>query len=140
MTVAISTEPAGSGFLRVRILGNAVAAGLVGQIANPEGQLLQITEAWIHVITASVAASTFNVGIGATGVDSNDLLSAFPVNPAANTVWTVVTRAAAEAAATGTQSGGLWAANTFLTVTSAAAASTGLVADLYVKYIRLLTA
>jgi len=139
MTVALSSEAPQSGYLKVRLVGNAVAAGLVGQVLNPEGVQLQIVEGWLHVITGALAASTFNVGIGATGVDNAALLSAFLMNQAANTVWTVVARAAAEAAATGTQSGVIWPADEYLTVTSAAQVSTGLVADLYLKYIRLST-
>jgi len=137
MTVAISTDDAQSGWLKIHILGNAVAAGLVGQVANPEGVLLQICEGYLYFTTASTAASTFNVGIAATGVDNADLLSAFAMNSAAGTVWKVVgTDLAAEGAAT-TPRGLLWPAASFLTVTSAAQASTGLVCDLFLRYIRL---
>lgn len=136
MTVAISTDAAQSGYLKIRIVGNATAAGLVGQVLNPEGVKLQVVEGWLHIITGSTAASTFNVGFGATGVDNNALLSAFGMNQADDTTWTVVARAAAEAAAT-TQSGTYWGASEYLTVTSAAQASTGLTADLFLKYVRL---
>jgi hypothetical protein len=137
MTVAVSTDDALSGYLKVHIVGNAVAAGLVGQVANPEGVLLQIVEGWLYIQEGAHAASTFNIGIGATGVDANDILSALAMNQADGTVWTAVARAAAEAAAVGTQSGVLWPAASFLTVTSAVQVSTGLVADLFLKYIRL---
>lgn len=137
MPVTISTDDYQSGYLKVHLVGDATVAGLLGQIANPENALLQIVEGWLYVVTGATAAATQNIGIGATGVDSNDLLSAFAMNAAAGTVWTVVTRAAAEAAATGAQGGGLWPATSFLTVTNAAQASTGLEADLFLKYIRL---
>jgi hypothetical protein len=137
MTVAISTENPQSGWLKIRILGNAVAAGLVGEVANPEGQLLQICEGYLHIITPSTAASTFNFGVAATGVDNADLMSAYAMNAAANTVAKVVgTDLASEGAAT-TPRGLLWPATSFLTITSAANASTDLVADLYIRYIRL---
>lgn len=137
MPVTISADAAKTGFLKVHLVGDATVAGLLGQVANPEGVLLQIVEGWIYFVTQSAAANTMNVGIAATGVDNAQLLSAFPGNSATGTCWTVVTRAAAEAAATGTQSGALWPAADFLTVTNAANASTGMVADLYLKYIRL---
>ena len=137
MTVAISTDDAQSGWLKIRILGNAVAAGAVGEIANPEGVLLQICEGYIYFTTGSTAASTFNIGIGATGVDAADLMSAFAMNAAAGTVWKVIgTDLASEGAAVSPR-GLLWPAASFLTVTSAAQASTGLVADLFIRYLRL---
>jgi hypothetical protein len=137
MPVTISADAAKTGFLKVHLVGDATVAGLLGQVANPEGVLLQIVEGWIYFTTAAGAASTMNVGIAAAGVDNAQLLSGFPGNSAAGTCWTVVARAASEAAATGTQSGALWPAADFLTVTNAANASTGMVADLYLKYIRL---
>ena len=137
MTVAISTDDAQSGWLKLHILGNAVAAGLVGEVANPEGVLLQICEGYIYFTTASTAASTFNFGIAATGVDDNTIMSAFAMNSAAGTVWKVVGSDRASEAAATTPWGVLWPAASFLTVTSAAQASTGLVCDLYLRYIRL---
>ena len=137
MTVAISTDSAQTGWLKIHILGNATAAGAVGEVYNPEGVLLQITEAFLYISTASTAASTFNIGIGATGSDSSDLMSAFAMNQTAGTVWWVIEQNAASEAAATTPDGLLWAATSYLTMTSAAYASTGLVADLFVKYIRL---
>jgi hypothetical protein len=138
MTVAISTDAAQTGWLKIHILGNATAAGLVGQVLNPEGVLLQITEAYLYISTASTAASTFNIGITATsGADASDMMSAFAMNQTAGTVWWVIEQNAASEAAATTPDGLLWAATSYLTVTSAAYASTGLVADLFVKYIRL---
>jgi len=137
MTVAISTENAQSGFLKLRILGNAVAAGLVGEVLNPEGQALHIYEAYLYIVTASTAASTFNFGVAATGVDNADLASAVLMNQAAGTMIKIVgTDLASEGVCT-TPWGLLWPAASFLTITSAAQASTGLVADLYVRYFTL---
>ena len=137
MTVAISTDDAQSGWLKVRILGNATAVGAVGEIANPEGVLLQICDGFLYFTTASTAASTFNIGIGATGADVNTLMSAFAMNSAAGTVWRVIGMDLASEGAAVTPRGILWPAASFLTVTSAAQASTGLVCDLFLRYIRL---
>lgn len=135
MTVAISTDNAQTGWLKIHILGNAVAAGLVGQVYNPEGVLLQINDGFIYLSTASTAASTFNIGVGATGADAADLVSALAMNTTG--VFRVIgTDLASEGAAT-TPRGLLWPATSYVTVTSAAQASTGLVADLYLQYIRL---
>jgi hypothetical protein len=137
MPLAISTDNAQSGWLKIRITGNAVAAGLVGAIANPEGVPLQICESYLYFVAPSTAASTFDIGIGTAIADSSDLVSAFAMNSAAGTVWKVVgTDRASEAAAT-TPWGSLWPVASFLTATSAAQASTGLIADLFVRYIRL---
>jgi len=137
MTVAISTDAAQTGYLKIHILGNATAAGAVGEVLNPEGVLLQITDAFLYISTASTAASTFNIGIGATGSNSSDIMSAFAMNQTAGTVWWGIEKNAASEAAATTPDGLLWAATSYLTITSAAYASTGLVADLFVKYIRL---
>jgi hypothetical protein len=138
MTVAINTLEAQSGWLKIKILGNAVAAGIVGSVLNPEGVLCQIDDALLYVKTGSVAASTFNIGVGASAVaDYSDIVSALAVNATDGTVWKAIgTDLASESAAT-TPKGLLWAATSYITVTSAAAASTGLEAYLFVHYVRL---
>lgn len=138
MTVAMDTGIGQAGWMKVKIVGNATAAGIVGSVPNPEGVLLQLTDGFIYVKTGSVAASTYNIGIGASAVaDYSDLMSAFAVNATDGTVWKVVgTDLASEAAAT-TPKGLLWPAASYLTVTSAAQASTGLEAYLFLQYIRL---
>ena len=136
MPVAYPSIQDQKGWLRIRITGNAVAAGLVGAVANPEGVPIMILDGHIHIITASTAASTFNIGIGAVATaDYNNLVSAWPANGGADTWWGVVTKSATEIAET-TPGGQAWAAANFLTVTSAAQASTGFVGDLYLRYIR----
>jgi hypothetical protein len=138
MTVAISPDDAKSGWLKIKILGNATAAGPVGYVANPEGVLVHIYDALLYVKTGSTAASTYNIGVGATATaDYSDMVSALAVNATDGTVWKVIgTDLASEGAAT-TPKGLLWPAASYLTVTSAAAASTGLEAYLFVRYIRL---
>ena len=138
MTVTISTDEAQSGWLKIKILGNATAVGLVGQIYNPEGVLLQIVDALLYVYTESTAASTFNIGVGASGADASTIVSAVDMNAAGSgTVWKAIgTDLASQAAAT-TPKGLLWPATSYLTITSAAAASTDLVAYLFVRYLRL---
>jgi hypothetical protein len=137
MTVAISTDPALSGWLKVHIVGNATAVGLVGQVANPEGVLLHICEGLLYIQEGAHAASTFNFGIAASGVDASDLMSAFAMNATDGTVWKVVGSDLASESAATTPKGLLWAAASFLTITSAAQASTGLLAELFLRYIRL---
>lgn len=133
MTATINDQ-VGKGLLAIDIVGEA-AIGLQGNIANPEGVDLLITEAFLHIKTGATAAATFNIGIGASGADNNNLMSAFDVNaPGNNTCWNVVARVASEAAMT---TPALWLSTLFLTLTSAAASAEGLTATLYVKYIRL---
>ena len=137
MTVAKTSDPQ-TGWFKLDILGNDTAVGLVGEVLNPEGALLHIYDAFLYVETVSTLASTFNIGIAATGVDNAHLASAFNMlTCGAGTVWTIIgTDIASEAAAT-TPKGKLWPATEYLTITSAAQASTDLVAFLFVKYIRL---
>ena len=138
MTVTIVQDAPQSGWLKIKLLGNAVAAGLVGQIYNPEGVLLHICDALLYVETESTLASTFNIGIAATGVDNADLASAVDMNAlGAGTVWRIIGMDRASEAAATTPWGLLWPATSYLTVTSAANASTDLVAYLFVRYIRL---
>ena len=137
MTVVRSVDDAQSGWLKLDIVGNATAAGLVGQVLNPEGVLLQIVDAILYVEEGAHAASTFNIGIAATGVDDSDIMSAFAMNVTDGTVHKALgTDLASEAAAT-TPKGLLWPATEYLTITSAAQVSTGLLANLFVRYIRL---
>ena len=135
MTVAISTDAAQTGWLKIHIVGNATAAGLVGQVLNPEGVQVQITDSFIYLSSASTAASTYNIGVAADGVDASDLVSALAMNTTG--VFAVIGKDLASEAAATTPKGLLWPATSYITVTSAAQASTGLVADLYVRYIRL---
>jgi hypothetical protein len=137
MTVAISTDDAKTGWLKIRLLGTATVAGLLGQVANPEGVLLHICRAFLYITTPSLAAAVPLVGIGATGVSDNTILATLATNQAAGTVWNVVGMDRASEAAATTPWGVLWPAASFLTVTNSVAASTGLVADLYIRYIRL---
>jgi hypothetical protein len=136
MTVAIR-EGAQTGFLVVRIVGTAVIAECLGSVLNPEGVDLQIVEAWLHLVEGAHAGATGNIGLAATGVDAEELTHDFPWNGGDDTMWTIIARGAAEAAATAAQNGTFWPAAEYLTVTNAVAVSTGLIADLYLKYIRL---
>ena len=138
MTVIHDVEYAQAGLMKINLAGNAVAAGLVGQVLNPEGQALHIIEGYLYIEVASTLASTYNIGIAATGVDAADLISAFDMNAAvAGTVWRVIGTDLASEGAMTTPRGVDWGAAEFLTVTSAAFASTGLKACLLLKYLRL---
>ena len=137
MPVTLVDDGPQNGYLRIHIVGDATVAGLLGQVLNPEGVDLLVTEGWMHFNAGATAAATQNIGFGVAGADNAALLSAFAVNAAADTDWTVVARSAAEAAATGAQQGTKWPAAQFLTVTNAANASTGLDAYLYLRYVRL---
>ena len=137
MTVAIDFENAQSDFLKINLVGNATAAGLVGQVLNPEGQALHIIEGYLVFETPSTLASTFNIGIGATGADASDLMSAMLMNKTALTVWQVIGKDLASEGALTTPRGVDWGAAEYLTVTSAAQVSTGLKACLLLKYLRL---
>lgn len=137
MTVAISTDAAQTGWLKIHVVGDATVAGLVGEVYNPEGVLLQICRGFLYITTGAVAAAVPLVGIGATGVSDNTILATLAVNQAAGTMWNVTGMDRASEAAATTPWGVLWPATSYLTWTNSVAASTGLVADLYLQYIRL---
>lgn len=138
MTVAISTDAASSGFLKVHIVGDANAVGLLGEVANPEGVPLYIVKGFLHFTAAATNAAVLLCGIAATGVSDNTLLATLAFNQVADTVWQVVGMDRASEAAATTPWGVLWPAASFLTVTnSVAAATTTLICDLYLEYIRL---
>lgn len=137
MTVKMNQEAAQSGWLALELLGNAVAAGLVGEVLNPEGADLHIVEGYLVFTAPSTLASTFNIGIGASGADASDLMSAFLMNQTAKTVWQVIGKDLASEGALTTPRGVDWGSAEYLTVTSAAQVSTGLDAHLLLRYIRL---
>lgn len=137
MTVALSTDDAKTGFLKIHIVGDANAVGLLGQVYNPEGVLLHICRGFLYITTPSTAAAVPLVGIAASGVSDNTLLATLATNQVAGTMWQVVGMNRASEAAATTPWGVLWPATSYLTITNSVAASAGLVADLYLQYIRL---
>jgi len=137
MTVAIDQEYAQAGFLKINLVGNATAAGAVGEVLNPEGQALHIIEGYLYIEVASTLASTFNIGIGATGADASDLASAILMNQTAGKVFRIIGTDLASEGDMTTPRGVDWGAAEYLTVTSAAQVSTGLKACLLIKYLRL---
>lgn len=137
MTVTLDTGDARMGFMQINLAGNAVAAGAVGEVLNPEGDDLHIIEGYLYFEAPSTLASTFNIGIGATGADASDLMSAFPMNKTAGTVWQVIGKDLASEGQLVTPRGVDWGSAEYLTVTSAAQVSTGLKAVLLLKYLRL---
>jgi hypothetical protein len=138
MTVAMDVEHGQQGdFLRINLAGNAVAAGQVGEVLNPFGQDVFIVEGYLYFESPSTLASTFNIGIGATGADVSDLMSAFPMNKTAGTVWQVIGKDLASEGQLATPRGVDWGSAEYLSVTSAAQVSTGLKATLLLKCLRV---
>ena len=66
MTVSINTQT-GKGLLVLDYVGEAVV-GLQGNIANPEGVTLLVTNSYYYCIAPATLAATMGVGIAATGV------------------------------------------------------------------------
>ena len=134
MTVAINSKT-GHGMLVIDITGSAVTHDL-GNILNPEGVPLCIVEAFLHIVTPGLATSDLHVGVGAAsaGVGNADLFTDADVAATALTVWKGASNAVAQGAAT---TPAIWTAITYLTFFTDTAYSTGLVAKLFVRYIRL---
>jgi hypothetical protein len=109
----------------------AVAAAAGGlSLINPEGVDLIITDVVVDVTTKSTAACTLAVGVAATSVSANTLLDALDVGTAPGLFDGVLNHGTAGKVHL------LWLAGQYLTVSQGTGAIAGLVANLYVKYIR----
>ena len=136
MTASINSD-AQKGKFCVEITGEA-AIGLQGNILNPEGVALHIVNGYLYVETAATAAATLNIGVGASGADNDDLISAFDIQGATvGGVYKVIGTDLASEGAMTTPKGLAWAANSYLTLTSAAASAVGFAGKLYLEYLRL---
>jgi len=131
MTAVINSE-IGKDYLVIDFTGEA-AIGLQGNIANPEGVDLLITNSYMYLVTPSTAAATLNVGPGVSGADNSECQGAVPLNGGAGTAWMGYHPAVTQDAALVV----LWGANEFLTFTTAAASAVDCVAKFYVKYLRM---
>lgn len=131
MSVAINSQT-GKGYLVVDFTGE-VAQGLQGNLANPEGVDLLITNSYQYIVTPSTAAATMNVGPGATGADNSELHGAVPLNATAGTCWMGYHPAVTQDAALAVK----WAADEFLTFTTAAASAAAGACKFYISYVRL---
>lgn len=128
-----------SGWLKIHIEGyDAAAAGSFGNIANPEGCLLQITDGYLRVVDDADAAATLDIGIGAADADETDICSAYDINGAsANDVIYLVGKDAASEAAATTPKGVLWAATDYMTFYNPQAANpVNFEGYAYFRYIR----
>ena len=124
-----------AGFLKLSIAGAAAATGGgIGSILNPEGVDLLITRTFFYATTGSTGAANLTVGIGATATtDANDILSAFDGIEATIGGKAFYCQAVS---VNETEEAVIWESDEYLTVTGTATTA-GLVADLYVEYIRL---
>jgi len=133
MTVAINNQ--GHGCLTIDITGVAsTAAAGIGEILNPEGVAVTITQAWLEIITASTGAANLGCGLKATGVKGTDLWNDGAVNglTAGSLSNCFAPQDTAETEATDPVD---WEADEYITFTGSATTA-GLSARLHVKYIR----
>jgi hypothetical protein len=140
MTATIVSDGPQSKWLKVHVKGNATAvANSLGSIANPEGVALHINEAYMYTIAPCAGSADLDVGIGATGADSTDLLSDISIDGiAASAVHYVVGKDASSQAAATSPKGLLWAATTYLNFYNHNAAECAAwEAYFYLHYIRI---
>lgn len=134
MTVSINTE--GKGFMTIALTGATSTdnAGL-GQIANPEGVSLLILRTALHITTPSTGAANLSVGVGASGAAATDIINVLAMNGAiTGKVYngsTIQTTAKTEITAPA-----VWTTDKYITFTGSASTA-GLVATLYVEYVRV---
>jgi phage gp45-like len=104
--------------------------GAIAAVANPEGQKLIITEAYVIVDTPSTGAANLNAGVAANATTSDtDLVNALAIN---GSITGNVYNGPAPAAKAAV---GTWGATEYITA-SGSADSTGFRGRLFVKYIR----
>jgi hypothetical protein len=137
MTASIVRDGAQSGWLKIKVEGEATAAHNIASVANPEGALLQINRAFLYIEEGAHAASSLHLGIGADGADVHDIMDGFLLNQTDGTVWNVIGTDIAEEGSLAEPNGALWGATEYLTMTTADQVSTGLLAYLFVEYTRL---
>jgi hypothetical protein len=137
MTVSLNPldyQSGGRFVIKVTGANNTDNAGL-GQVLNPEGQDLLITRTYWYIKTASTGAATVSSGVAASGAAATDIVNALAANGAiAGKVYngaTFQTTAKTEISAPAK-----WEAAKYITFTGSADTS-GLVAYLYVEYMRL---
>lgn len=135
MTVARNYEGRGNSMV-IDITGVAsVAAGGQGYIANPEGVALLITKSTIQFIAPSDASGNLGIGIGATAATKGtDILNDLDANTPSAGDW--YNGHARQNTAKTQASAPIWGASQYLTFTGSATLA-GLVARLYLEYIRL---
>lgn len=131
MTASLNTT-LGKDYLVIDFTGEA-AIGLQGNIPNPEGCTLLITNSYFYLATPSTAAATLNAGIAASGVDDSSLHGALPLDGGAGTCWMGYHPAVTQDASLAI----LWSPTNYLTLTTAAASALPCIAKLFVKYIRV---
>ena len=135
MTVALATLVDQKGWLVIDLAGAASAANAgLGEIANPEGVTLGITRAFLYFTTGSTGAADLDIGIGASGAKCSDIVAAMDVIEA-TVGGELIFGPAAQVAETESPTA-LWTSTTYLTFTGSATTA-GLVAKLFLEYIRL---
>lgn len=136
MTVNVNPLEYQTGKLVIKLTGATTTdnAGL-GAVLNPEGQDLMILRTQLYVKTASTGAANLSAGVTTVAAAATDIVNALAMNGAiAGKVYngsTVQTTAKTEITAPAK-----WEAAKYITFTGSAD-TTGLVAYLYVEYVRL---
>jgi len=141
MTVTHMTDGPLAGWMVVYVAGNSTATpNSLGSVYNPEGVLLQITDGFLYNVIDADAAATLDIGIGTTATaDSTDMLAAFDINAAAHSsVYYIIGKDAASAAAATTPKGIAWAATSYLNFYNPASySSANYEGYVFLRYIRV---
>lgn len=135
MTISVNPTADQRGWLRIRLTGVASTDnGGQGEVANPEGVTLAVTRVFAHFLHGSTGVGNLSAGIGATGAAPTDIASAMDVIQA--TVGGKMVHLPAVQIAETENPTALWHSTDVLGFTGSAS-MVGLIADLYVEYIRL---
>lgn len=136
--MAVSVHNEGRGVMCLDITGIG-AAGLLGELENPEGVNVLILRGTLVVLEPSAGAANLTIGLGASASANTDVLAAEAMALGAGVPAPFNCFAMQNGADTAIAAPAIWTsggATDFLTV-NGSAATTGLVAKLFLEYIRI---
>jgi hypothetical protein len=134
MGASISNE--GKGFMAIGITGVAgTTDGAIGAVLNPEGVDVLITRCILYVSSNSTGAANLSCGVAATATTAtSDIINALAMGAAAGKYYNG--QALQVTAKTEVSAPAVWSAGKYINFTGSAS-TVGLVATLYVEYLRV---
>lgn len=134
--MAASVASTQKGWLAIDISGvTATTDGAIGAVKNPEGVDVLITRCILYVSANSTGAANLSCGVAATPTTAaTDIINALAMAAAAGKYYNA--QALQVSAKTETTAPAVWAAGKYINFTGSASTA-GLVATLFVEYLRV---
>lgn len=134
MAATVNSE--GKGWLSIALTGVAATTdGAIGAVLNPEGVDVLITRSILYVATNSTGAANLSTGVAATSTTAaSDIINALAMGAAAGKYYNG--QAIQVSAKTEVTAPAVWSSTKYINFTGSAS-TVGLVATLYVEYLRV---